>query len=80
MGKQMDKELELRIKNWLAVNMTQRADILEAAGRAGAVSMRAESFVEVGEILRDALKSSTQEAITEQNFQAAQSVIVEGDL
>lgn len=79
-GEQMDKESELRIRNWLAVNMTQRPDILEAASRSGTVAMPANSFVQVGEILRDVLAASAHEAITEQNFQAAQSVLREGDL
>lgn len=76
----MNKELELRIRNWLAVNQTQRKDVLEAADRYGAVTVRADSFVQVGEILRDVLAASAAEAITEQNFQAAQSVIGEGDV
>lgn len=60
--------------------MTQRKDILEAADRYGMVTGRASSFVEVGEILRDVLAASSHESITEQNFQAAQSVLGEGDL
>lgn len=76
----MNKELELRIRNWLAVNKTDRPDVMDAANMYGCVAVRATSFVEVGEILRDILAASTNEAITEQNFQAAQSVIGEGDL